>query len=409
MDDQILALPERRPITLRVERASEVIGMQVTQPQCASVFERLGLVFTQESGRLSVTPPSWRFDLSVEEDLIEEVIRVIGYSSLPDTPPIAPVVACSLSESKRSAHALRRTMAAFGYQETINFSFVEERWERELAGNPNPVRVLNPIASQLAVMRSSLLGSLVNVLRYNLARKAPRVHVFELGRAFVRDAGVTAGDGTVAGLRQPLRLAGLAYGSAAPTQWASKERPVDFYDVKGDIEALVAPRTARFVAAEHPAMHPGRCARVELDGHPIGFIGELHPRWRQAYELPTAPVLFELDAAALLDVPLPVFTPLPRQQSVWRDIAVIVDEKVTHAALMEAVEQSPSRLVKSATLFDVYKPTQPGAEIGAGKRSMALRLELLDEEATLTDERIDAEVAAVIDSLGRRLGARLRG
>jgi phenylalanyl-tRNA synthetase beta chain len=257
-------------------------------------------------------------------------------------------------------------------------------------------------------MRSSLIGSLVNVLRYNLARKATRVRVFELGRVFMRDDSVKDSDSAVAGLHQPLRLAGLAYGSAAPTQWGVKERPVDFYDVKGDIEALLAPRSASFVASEHPAMHPGRCARVELDGRPIGHVGELHPRWRQGYELPVAPALFELEAAALLEAPLPVFKSLPRQQPVWRDIAVIVGDQVTHAALMQAVEQSPSPLVRSATLFDVYRPSKPGGDIGAGERSVALRLELLDEEATLTDERIEAEVAAVIDSLGRRLGARLR-
>jgi phenylalanyl-tRNA synthetase beta chain len=408
MDDQVLALPERKPITMRVDRASKVIGMPVTQLQCAGVFERLGLAFTQEPDRLTVTPPSWRFDLRIEEDLIEEVIRVIGYSKLPDTPPGAAVTARAASESRRSAHALRRAAAACGYQETINFSFVEERWETELAGNARPVRVLNPIASQLAVMRSSLVGSLVNVLRYNLARKATRVRVFELGRVFTRDESVQDSDSTVAGLRQPMRMAGLAYGSAAPLQWGVKERPVDFHDVKGDIELLLAPRSARFVASEHPAMHPGRCARIELDGQPIGHVGELHPRWRQGYELPAAPILFELDASALFEAPLPVFKPLPRQQAVWRDISMIVAEHVTHAALMEAVEQSPAKQVRNATLYDVYKPAKTVGDIGPGERSVTLRLELLDDESTLTDERIDVEVAAVIDVLGRRLGARLR-
>ncbi len=408
MDDQTLALPQRKPVTLRVERASKVIGMPVTASQCAGVFERLGLAFTQSGERLHVTAPSWRFDLGIEEDLIEEVIRVIGYPTLPDTPPVAPVTARPTSELRRSPHALRRAMAACGYQETVNFSFVEERWEQELAGNAAPVRVLNPIASQLAVMRSSLLGSLVDVLRYNLARKATRMRVFELGRVFMRDDAVQDSDSTVAGLRQPIRLAGLAYGSAAPMQWGIEERAVDLYDVKGDIESLLAPRGAVFATAEHPAMHPGRCARIDLDGKTIGHVGELHPRWRQAYELPVAPLLFELDAAALLEVPLPVFEPLPRQQPVWRDIAMIVGEQVTHAALMEAVDHGPSRLVRSARLFDVYRPSKPGGGFGPGERSVALRLELLDEDATLTDERIDAEVAAVIETLGRRLGARLR-
>jgi phenylalanyl-tRNA synthetase beta chain len=408
IDDQTLALPERKPITLRVDRAGQVIGLPVTQSQCAGVFERLGMPFVQQPGRLAVTPPSWRFDMQIEEDLIEEVIRVIGYSALPDTPPIAPVVARSTSESRRSWHDVRHAMAALAYHETINFSFVEESIERDIAGNSNPVRVLNPIASQFAVMRSSLLGSLVEVLRYNLARKTTRVRVFEVGRVYLRDPTVPASDSTVAGLHQPMRLAGLAYGSAFPTQWARKDRPVDFYDVKGDIESLLTPRTVSCVAAEHPAMHPGRCARIELSGMAVGHVGELHPRWRQAFELPTAPVLFELEARALLEVGLPAFAGIARQQSVSRDIAVIVGEDVTHAALIDVASHTPLGLVRSATLFDIYKPAQPTAEIGPGERSVALRLELLDEDATLNDERIEAEVAAVIDALGRRLGARLR-
>ena len=296
VDDQVLNVPERKPVTLRVARAAKVIGMPVTQAQCEGVMQRLGLQFTAAPGLLTVAPPSWRFDLQIEEDLIEEVVRVLGYQILPNTPPLAPVTARPRSEASRSLGSLRRSLAALDYQETINFSFVEERGELELAGNADPIRVLNPIASPLAVMRSSLLGSLVGVLRFNLARKAARVRVFESGRVYMRAADAADGPLSVAGVLQPMRLAGLAYGSAEAMQWGVDERPVDFFDVKGDIEALLAPRVARFVLAEHPAMHPGRCARVEVDGTPIGFVGELHPKWRQVYELPAAPLLFELDS-----------------------------------------------------------------------------------------------------------------
>jgi len=409
MDDQTLALPELKPVTLRVARAARIIGMPITQAQCVSVFERLHLPFTQGEGTLTVTPPSWRFDLLMEEDLIEEVIRVLGYPSLPDTPPIAPVVASEVPEARRSWHAVRHGVAARDYLETINFSFVEERWERELAGHADPIRVLNPIASPLSVMRSSLIGSLVNVLRYNLARKASRVRVFEIGRVFLKDTAAAAGAIDVAGLRQPMRLAALAYGPAEQTQWGVRERLVDFHDVKGDIEALLAPRQARFVPAEHPAMHPGRCARIELDGAAVGHVGELHPRWRQGYELPSAPVIFELEAAALLDRPVPSFTPIPRQQTVWRDLAVIVGERVTHDALIQAASTVAGGLVRSVALFDIYKPAHPTAEIKEGERSVALRLELRDDETTLTDERIDAAVALVLDALRQAFGARLRG
>ncbi|EWS56714.1 Phenylalanine--tRNA ligase beta subunit [Methylibium sp. T29] len=214
MDDQILALPERTPVAMRVDRACRVIGMPVSQSQCVGVFQRLGLACREEDGRIIVTPPSWRFDLQIEEDLIEEVIRVLGYSMLPDTPPLAPVTPRVMSESRRGLHTLRHAMAGLDYQETVNFSFVEARWERDFAGNEAPIRLLNPIAAPLAVMRSSLIGSLINVLRFNLARKAARVRVFEIGRVFLRDPAAIDSDSGVAGVDQPLRLGGLAYGAA---------------------------------------------------------------------------------------------------------------------------------------------------------------------------------------------------
>jgi phenylalanyl-tRNA synthetase beta chain len=409
MDDHVVAMPERKPVALRVERAAKVIGMPVTQADCAGVFKRLGLEFSEAPGVITVTPPSWRFDIQIEEDLIEEVIRVLGYPKLPDTPPLAPVVGKVRSESRRAVHALRHALAARDYYETINFSFVEERWEHELAGNATPIQLLNPIAAPLAVMRSSLLGSLVNVLRYNLTRKAPRVRVFEIGRVFLRDAAVPESDTSIAGVNQPMRVAGLAWGAAEQQQWGSKDRAVDFFDVKGDVEALFAPRRLRFLPAAHPALHPGRSARIELDGVEIGVIGELHPKWRQGYELPSAPVMFELALDAVLELSLPKGQGVPRQQSVMRDLAVIVGEHVTHDALMDSIAKAHEGLIRSAKLFDVFKPAQPTGELQAGERSLAVRLELLDEAATLTDERIEQAVAAVIARLRADLGAKLRG
>lgn len=409
MDDQILALPERTPVAMRVDRACRVIGMPVSQSQCVGVFQRLGLACREEDGRIIVTPPSWRFDLQIEEDLIEEVIRVLGYSMLPDTPPLAPVTPRVMSESRRGLHTLRHAMAGLDYQETVNFSFVEARWERDFAGNEAPIRLLNPIAAPLAVMRSSLIGSLINVLRFNLARKAARVRVFEIGRVFLRDPAAVDSDSGVAGVDQPLRLGGLAYGGCDEPQWGTTERGVDFFDVKGDVEALLVPRRPRFVAAEHPALHPGRSARIECDGRTVGWIGELHPRWRQAYELPQAPVVFELDAQALSEGGVPIYTAIPKQQAAVRDIALIVGDHVAHDALMQSISVAPSSgVVRSARLFDVYRPKNPSAEVAAGERSLAIRLELLDEHGTLTDERIDAAVRSVLDTLSAQLGARLR-
>jgi len=409
MDDQTLALPEAKPVCLRVARAAKVIGMPVTQQDCAEVFRRLGLSFTEAPGVLIVTPPSTRFDIKIEEDLIEEVIRVLGYPQLPNTPPVAPIQGKVGSESRRSTHALRHAMADLGYFETINFSFVEERWETELAGNANPIRVLNPIASPLSVMRSSLLGSLVSTLRYNLTRKAPRARLFELGRVFLRDAAAETGDTSVAGIDQPMRLAGLAWGSAEQSQWSQRERAVDFYDVKGDVEALLAPRAVRFEPASHPALHPGRSANILIDGEVVGVLGELHPKWRQGYELPSAPVLFELNLDAVLARDLPAAVALPRQQLVLRDLAVIVGEGVSHDALIAAITEAGGPLLRSVRLFDVYKPSAASTDMVAGERSMAVRLELLDDEVTLTDERIEPVINAVVEALRMKLNARLRG
>jgi phenylalanyl-tRNA synthetase beta chain len=404
MDDQQPALPQRAPLRMRVARAAKVIGLPVTQAQCADVFTRLGFAFTQGEGTIDVTPPSWRFDLTIEEDLIEEVIRVHGYDKLPSTPPQGALTARVQPETQRGTHVLRRALAALGYQEAISYSFVEARWEQELAGNDDPIRVLNPIAAPLAVMRSSLVGSLVDRLRHNLAHRAPRVRLFEVGRVYRRDVSVVAGDGTVAGIDQPMRVAALAWGAADALQWGCAERGVDFFDIKGDVGALLAPRQARFVAAAHPALHPGRSARIELDGRSIGWVGELRPRWCQGYELPQAPQLFEIDLASLLQRPLPQPTALPRHPAAVRDVALVVGEGVTHDALVAALVDDASQIVRSAQLFDVFRPK----DAAGAERSMAVRLTLRDEHATLTDERIDAAVAQAVERARSRLNARLR-
>jgi phenylalanyl-tRNA synthetase beta chain len=408
IDDQTLALPQRQPVTLRVPRAAKVLGMPLTAEQCAQVFQRLGLAFEQRDDTLVVTPPAWRFDLAIEEDLIEEVIRVIGLQHLPTTPPHAPVTSRPQREGRVSPHTLRRSLAALGYYETITFSFVEERTEIELAGNPNPIRVLNPIAAPLGVMRSSLLGSLVGVLKTNLARKASRARLFEIGRVFRRDAAVQDGPLTVAGIHQPMRVAGLAWGPVDELQWGERERPVDFFDVKGDLQALLVSQDLTFAPDVHPAMHPGRCARVEAGGRLLGHVGELHPQWRQAYDLPSAPMLFELELDAVLTRLLPVFQPLPRQQVALRDVALVVGEQVSHQVLVGALQADPAGLVRGATLFDIYKPAQPQPGLAADERSLAVRLELLDDAATLTDERIDAAVSAAVQRAVLACSARLR-
>jgi len=250
------------------------------------------------------------------------------------------------------------------------------------------------------------------VLKFNTDRKAHRVRVFELGRVFSKDSTVTDSDTTVAGFAQPMRVAGLAYADEANLQWGVPARAVDFFDIKGDVEALLAPRLPTFEPANHPAMHPGRCARVLLDGQAIGFVGELHPRWRQLEGWTLAPVMFELDLPAVLARDVPVAQAVARHQPVERDLAVVVKEAMTHAALMDAVHAAPTQgWLKHAVLFDVYRPKK-GAEQAGGlapdEKSLAVRLTLERADANLTDEEIDGVVKAVLAELAQRVHARLR-
>ncbi|MBF6632106.1 MAG: phenylalanine--tRNA ligase subunit beta [Comamonas sp.] len=418
MDDHQPNMPVAKPVQLRVARAAKVIGMAVTQQQCLDALNGLGLpAVVAEEGVISVTAPTFRFDINLEEDLIEEVARMIGYENLPTTKPLAPIAPKLRAENQRSPFAVRRELAALGYQETINFSFVEAKWEEELAGNTNPIKLLNPIASQLSVMRSSLLGSLMQVLKFNVDRKAGRVRVFELGRVFLRDDSVVDSDTTVKGFYQPMRVAGLAYGAADQQQWGRTEAKVDFFDIKGDVEALLAPLKPVFEAAEHPAMHPGRCARVLLDGKAIGFVGELHPQWRQSWDLAQAPVMFELELDAVLMRSVPTFQSVSKQQSVERDIAVVVKESVTHAQVMQAIEGAVAGgILRAAVLFDVFRPkalkagevAAPGA-LAQDEKSLAVRLTLGSNTATLAEGEIDAAMQAAIAALQTQVAARLRG
>ena len=421
IDDQTLTLPEAKPVTLRVARAARVIGMPLTQAQCGDALRRLGLPMVEGEGTLTVTPPPHRFDLLIEEDLIEEVARLIGYNNLPTIAPLGPITARLRAETQRSRFDVRHRVAALGYQETINFSFVEAQWELELAGNADPIRLLNPIASQMSVMRSSLLGSLLQVLKFNIDRKASRVRVFEVGRVFLRDASVATTDTTVQGIHQPMRVAGLAWGEPDGFQWSetgrAKGQRADFFDVKGDVEALLAPLKPTFERTAHPALHPGRAANVLVDGRVVGIVGELHPRWRQGWDLPHPPMLFELELDAALARPLPVAQPVPKHQAVERDIAVVVAEATTHDEVMAAIHAaSTGGLLRDAALFDIFRPQATRGAVPAitggladGEKSMAVRLSFSSDNATLTDEQIEPAVRAIIEQLSTRVNARLRG
>ena len=409
IDDQQVNMPKTESVTLRVARAVKVIGMPLTQQRIADALRGLGLPVEEGDGLVTVTPPSFRFDLKIEEDLIEEVARMVGYNNLPTTPPKAPITAKIRAESQRSPHAVRRQLAALGYQETINFSFVDARWETELADNANPVALLNPIASQMSVMRSSLIGSLLQVVKFNADRKAHGVRVFEIGRVFSKNASVPDSDTTVKGFDQPMRVAGMSFGNAAPVQWDVKDQAADFYDVKADVQALLAPAVPTFEVDTHTAMHPGRCAKVLLHGQAIGYVGELHPKWRQSWDLSSAPVMFELNLDAVTERAVPVALAVERFPNVERDIAVIVKEHIAHDQVIAAVHAASTQgWLRHAVLFDVYRTKTANASMAADEKSLAIRLTLNSHEATLNDAQIDQAVQAVVAQLAQQFSARLR-
>jgi phenylalanyl-tRNA synthetase beta chain len=412
IDDQHVNMPKRQQVTMRLARCQRVLGIPVSHAQVSTTFERLGFVFNATADAFIVTPPSFRFDIAIEEDLIEEVARIIGFDNIPANPPVAAAVMRQAPEIQRSAHTVRAEMAGLDYQEVINFSFVEDVWEHDMLGTKDPIRLLNPIASQLAVMRTSLLPGLVANIRYNANRKQSRVRVFELGRVFSRNDQVKDGPLTVAGIEQPQKLAGAVWGGTNPDQWGLATKNVDFFDVKRDVEVLLDGRLAdlRFVALAHPLLHPGRSAQILLDGKQIGLIGELHPKWVQEQELGTAPVLFELTYDSLCTIAMPTVKELSKQPVVQRDLAIWVSTDKTVQSLLDTIGRTIAadeslRVVQDVRLFDQWKdPSKQAAE----EKSLAFRFSLQDTEVTLDDARVDACVVKLRQALETEHQARAR-
>ena len=393
-------MPARHPVRLRTARAAAVLGMPLTVDQVAKLFSGLGLPYTQEGDDFLVNPPSWRFDIEIEEDLIEEIARLHGYDNIPAPAPRGPLSMLVQVEAQRPQARVRQLLVDRGYQEVVNFAFVEETWEADFAANEQLIRLANPIASQMAVMRSTLFGGLISNLQTNLKRKQNRVRLFETGRTFHRSvAGLP-----VAGFDQPWKLAGLAYGSALPEGWGAAARKVDFYDVKGELEALLAPAQLRFEKLLHPALHPGRAAKVLLDGQVIGCLGELHPEWVQKYDLPTAPVLFELDFDAVKTAHVPAYAEVSKFPPVIRDLAVVVEQNLQLQTLLDGLKGQLPALVQDVQLFDVYV----GKGVPENKKSLAFRIVMQDTQRTLLDSEVDAAMQQLVSCLEQAFGAQLR-
>ena len=390
----IAELPHRPAVKLRQDRVRRVLGISLAETELANLLQRLGMPFTQRDGEFLVTPPSWRFDIEIEEDLIEEVARLYGYENIKPVPPLAKMTMLADDEARRHPLRVREQLVAADYQEVVTYSFVDESWERNLAGNEQAIPLRNPIASNMSVMRSTLWGGLLEAVIYNLNRKQERVRLFEIGACFgIEDASYG----------QRTKLAGVCYGSAMPEQWGEAARKVDFYDMKADVEALTQGR-ARFVVDQHPALHPGQSARIELDGKTVGWMGGLHPKWQQHYQLPAGAVMFELDLDPLLDIGLPRFAEVAKFPPVRRDLAVVVDESVPAQALIDAMTEANLSVVNEVALFDQYR----GKGVPEGKKSLAFLVVMQDTQKTLTDEDTDAAVARLLAAMAQKHGAVLR-
>ncbi len=388
-------LPQAKTVALRLSRVEKMLGVQIAAERVETILKHLGLNPVATADGFSVTAPSFRFDIEIEADLIEEIGRVHGYENIPDDATFGRLKMLRLPETQRNRFAVYRHMAVRGYQEVVSYAFVDEAWEQDFAANSQPIRLQNPLAAQYSVMRSTLIGGLVEILQGNLNRKQNRVRVFEIARVFSKDS-----DGRFV---QNERIGGLLYGTATPEQWGDKARPVDFYDIKADVESLLAGQAVQFVKGEHPALHPGRTAHIVSDGQIIGFVGELHPQWLQKYDLPQAPLVFELDMQAALRTEKVAARPQSKFQPVRRDLAFVLPEAVSHDQLLGALGSVESHLIREISVFDVYR----GTGLPEGMKSIAVKVMLQDQDATLTDEAVENVVNRLLMS-AERVNAKLR-
>jgi len=383
-------------VNVRINRIKRVLGIDINKLQVNDYFKRLGFEFSVKVDTFNVRSPSYRFDLAIEEDFIEELARIYGYDHIPTLFPRAIMAMLPASETGRSPMEIKQLLVARDYQEVINYAFVDADWELNFVNNRTPITLKNPIASQMSVMRSTLIGGLISNLQFNLNRKQTRVRLFEMGCCFVRN--------DESDCKQVERVAGLNYGDVVPEQWGVSARSVDFYDIKADVEVLCDGRTIHFEKFLHPALHPGKSAQICIEDKSIGWLGELHPRWQKKYGLQKNTILFEISLEAIIPKSLSVAKEIPKFPPVRRDIAIIVDNDISVHSLLVCLFAEKSAIVLDISLFDIYR----GKGMEKTKKSLAFRVLLQDTEKTLTDEEADSAVQNLIEVLKNKFGATLR-
>jgi phenylalanyl-tRNA synthetase beta chain len=408
-------LPARAPVSLRRKQLARLLGAELDDSRVRGSLEGLEMRVEPTGEGWRVVPPPHRFDIAIEADLIEEVARIVGYQSIPETDALVPQHFGSLPSSRPQERELLQTLALRGYHEAITYAFVDPLLQARLFPDLAGVALANPIASDLSVMRVSLWPGLLRAALENQRRQQDRIRLFEHGARFVPAESATGAAGAavdaLAVTRETDTLAGIACGPRLPEQWGlprDMREAVDFFDVKGDVEALLAATGARtdfsFEAAALPCLHPGRAARLLRHGQPVGWLGELHPSLVKSLEFTYPPVLFELDAAAALAVERPSYREVSRFPQVRRDLAVVVDESVALSSLTERVTFTASSLLRDLRVFDVYRG--PGVE--AGRKSVALGLIFQDISRTLTEDDVARLMAAVVADLRVSLNAKIR-
>ncbi len=392
-------LPKRKAVQLRYLRVERVLGMKISSGRIETIIKRLGMKITKQRDGWRVQPPSYRFDIEREEDLIEELARINGYQNLPSRHPVASLSPRSTPEAAVSAGRLRAVMVDRDYQEIISYSFVDPDMQKLIYPDSKSVHLSNPIASDMAAMRTGLWPGLLQALIYNQNRQQTRVRLFEIGKSFHSHGKQIEEIGLIGGV-----LTGLA----DPEQWACPAREVDFFDIKSDVEALMALTASRasfqFEAQTHPALHPGQSARISRNGTPIGWIGALHPSLRAELGLKQVVFLFEVEISMLKATKIPKFQPISRYPAIRRDIAVIVSEDVTSQKVLDCVSQEAGELLINLELFDEYR----GEGIDSGRKSLALGLTLQDSSRTLKDNAVDVVMERVVGALASKLSAQLR-
>jgi phenylalanyl-tRNA synthetase beta chain len=401
------SLPSSPDVPLRLARVIKLLGVEVGTAQVEDMLYRLGFKFmTKKEGDWVVTAPSHRFDIEIEADLIEEISRIYGYNNLPVRTPRTNLTMAPVTETAVALNHLKSALVTLGYQEAISYSFVDSKIQSALDPEHDPIGLANPLSSEMSVMRTTLWSGLVKSLVHNLNRQQNRVRLFETGLRFQQPPNQKESE--FSDIKQEMMLAGLICGPRHPENWANSAGDVDFFDMKGDVEALLnmVGGVGQFDirAGQHPALHPGQTAMIERDGESVGVVGLLHPQAQKTLDIDPNVYLFELDVAKLLQKPLPSAAGLSKYPEVRRDIAIIVDNQVSAREINACIQSTQIEAFRNLKLFDVYQ----GKGIDPNRKSVALGLTFQLASRTLTDDEINGFVDQIVEALTKNLDASLR-